>query len=663
MKMILTFIIALFASSCALPPSLKGDLYISHGEYEKAIDEYKKADRMDYIHENPRSLFSVYNNWAAAYARTNKLERAYQYFLKAAEVLPTKAYYPYVGLAEIEHLRGNLEQAVKYIEKAYKLVYLEEYYEYEGGWNSAYSTLTLQKRVTAYYDYLNLAIKFSKLKRFYEQKKYQDVDLLASEILNKKYHIELGIEHFDNIVHKVKKGSVADINGIVTGDKILEIDEKGIMDTISMFNQVSLTNALSNLYDNFGKKVNIKLLRKGRAINIVCYLYYPELETARQMQSEAKKALLSGDSRKYAKDIDSPRLVILKPNTQGGERIVSQESIEIVVLASDNFGVEKVMANEAVFKPTPASFSEKSLLDGDVKKYTARLTLRQGKNPYVVTATDTSGNKTRMKISVSYNPQHKQQEALYGRSIAVVIGINNYATWPSLDFAVNDAKAVKKKLYNVGFDKVITLYDQAATRLQILKLLSDRLPNILQENDRLMIFFAGHGQTETFKFEDESGHIINEKEGYLIAVDSDLKNYSGTAISMTKIREIAKKYKAKHILFAFDSCYSGLGLKRSGGIKKVDGFIKKLASMKAVQILTAGGENEQVGEEKGHGIFTRHLLLSLSGKADLDSDGFITASEIGTYIRPTVSRKTQNSQTPKFGWISGEGDFIFDNPY
>ena len=103
-----------------------------------------------------------------------------------------------------------------------------------------------------------------------------------------------------------------------------------------------------------------------------------------------------------------------------------------------------------------------------------------------------------------------------------------------------------------------------------------------------------------------------------------------------------------------------MGLKRAGGIKKADDYIIKMSRMKSVQIITAGGENEQVGEEKGHGIFTRHLLLSLNGEADLDNDNFITASEIGIFIRPIVSRKTQNAQTPLFGWISGEGDFIFE---
>jgi uncharacterized caspase-like protein len=160
---------------------------------------------------------------------------------------------------------------------------------------------------------------------------------------------------------------------------------------------------------------------------------------------------------------------------------------------------------------------------------------------------------------------------------------------------------------------------------------------------------------------DKQGQVIKEKEGYIIPVDGDQKNYRGTAISMTSIRETAKDYKAKHILYVFDSCYSGLGLKRSGGIKKADDYIKKLLTMKAVQIITAGGEDEQVGEEKGHGIFTSYILLALAGEADLDKDGFITASEIGTYVRPAVSRKTDNMQTPKYGWISGEGDFIFWN--
>jgi uncharacterized caspase-like protein len=199
------------------------------------------------------------------------------------------------------------------------------------------------------------------------------------------------------------------------------------------------------------------------------------------------------------------------------------------------------------------------------------------------------------------------------------------------------------------------LYDANATRIQILDYLSNILPNRLGKNDQLVVYFAGHGQTESYK--DSDGQI--SEEGYILPVDCNQDNYRGTAISMSAIHELSKKIKAKHIYYVFDSCYSGLGLKRSSGIEKTDGYINKITSNSAIQILTAGGKNELAGEEKGHGIFTRQLLIALDGKADMDHDGYITASEIGTYVKPEVSRKTENQQTPKFGWVSGEGDNVF----
>ena len=85
----------------------------------------------------------------------------------------------------------------------------------------------------------------------------------------------------------------------------------------------------------------------------------------------------------------------------------------------------------------------------------------------------------------------------------------------------------------MGFHNIIELYDQEASRLQILRLLGDTLPKMLGENDRLLVYFAGHGQTETFQYIDEQLQLIDEKEGYIIPVDGDMKNYPGTAISMS----------------------------------------------------------------------------------------------------------------------------------
>jgi tetratricopeptide (TPR) repeat protein len=655
-------------------PYQEAQVALSRGEYEQAIIKFQETEKEEpYLLTQKAIAGAFYNNFGNAYAKLNNLDLAYSCLLKSVNAWPARGYYAYGGLADIEYKWGNLNKAFEYEEKAYNLAYTDEYYKIEKETQSFYSPLTIQKKISATYDYYKMALNFSLLKRLYEQRNYKEVQIKATEILNNKYRITLGIDHTANIVDEVTTGSIADINGITIGDKILELDGiatenqsldfKG-MDPIKIkptADYVSLSNAIANIYDKFSQTVNIKIKRNNRIMDIKCYLYYPELETAKRMLDEANVALSSGKYKKYASDIDPPQLIILNPNIQRGTKVVSQNNIEIVVLASDNFQIEKVMANTTILESQQADLSEKRLLNGEVKKYTAQIALNRGKNSYTIKAIDTSGNIAKKEISIEYNPEIKQQkQQLYDRSIAVVIGINNYTTWPSLEFAVSDAEAIKNKLYEQGFDQVFELTDKAATRIQILKLLSDELPRILKENDRLLIYFAGHGQTENFETKDESGKNITEKEGYIIAVDSELGNYRGSAISMTKIREITKGYKAKHVLYAFDSCYSGLGLKRFGGTNKADGYIQKLSTLKAVQILTAGGENEQVGEENGHGIFTKYLILALSGKADLDNDGFVTASEIGTYIRPEVSRISKNSQTPKFGWISGEGDFIFD---
>jgi uncharacterized caspase-like protein len=48
-------------------------------------------------------------------------------------------------------------------------------------------------------------------------------------------------------------------------------------------------------------------------------------------------------------------------------------------------------------------------------------------------------------------------------------------------------------------------------------------------------------------------------------------------------------------------------------------------------MLTAGGADQQVADNgpNGHSVFTWTLLQGLEGRADLNGDGYITASELG----------------------------------
>ena len=241
----------------------------------------------------------------------------------------------------------------------------------------------------------------------------------------------------------------------------------------------------------------------------------------------------------------------------------------------------------------------------------------------------------------------------YSSSHALVVGINKYLLWPHLEYAVKDATEVAAMLREKGF-QIYMLTDEKATRKNIL----DQLGTIRKSvdmNSRVVFYFAGHGQTE-----DLPG---GRERGYIVPADADAYNWSDTMLRMDRLNNIIKQIMAKHIFMAFDSCYSGLGLTRS--IKRHPeqdvAYIQKMMRCRSIQILTAGSRSEQAIEIEGHGLFTDHLLAALSGAADINADGYITATEIYATLRPSITKRSYSRQTPQFGYIEGNGDIIFSN--
>ncbi len=90
-------------------------------------------------------------------------------------------------------------------------------------------------------------------------------------------------------------------------------------------------------------------------------------------------------------------------------------------------------------------------------------------------------------------------QALYDKRVAVVIGIDDYETWPALEGAKRDALRVAASLRELGFDEVIELHDSEATRSRILAALSEDLNSQVSEESLALIYFAGHGETETLR--------------------------------------------------------------------------------------------------------------------------------------------------------------------
>jgi uncharacterized caspase-like protein len=203
--------------------------------------------------------------------------------------------------------------------------------------------------------------------------------------------------------------------------------------------------------------------------------------------------------------------------------------------------------------------------------------------------------------------------------------------------------------------QVIVLKNEQATRNNILAAFHDRLADDRTgKNDRVFVFFAGHGATRQLA----SGRDL----GYIIPVDSDPKEFATDAIAMTDIQNIAESMQAKHVMFVMDACYSGLGLTRGG--PSSSSFLRENARRSARQMLTAGGADQQVADAgpNGHSVFTWVLLQALAGKGDLNGDGLITGTELAAYVAPAVSAVSH--QTPAFGSLPGSqgGEFVFQVP-
>jgi tetratricopeptide (TPR) repeat protein len=641
------------ASVFTVSKFLSAKSYLEAGEYDKAAIACEEALNSNQgssplrINTNGVSVNADYFSYlclGASYGMLEKYDKSTEYFLKSVEIFPDKAYLSYLGLAELNYHIGLVAKAYEYGLKAKETVGTTRYYEMMQ--HSAYDKDLYENLVYAANDFYKLRLNYKELEEQIALNNRENAISIAEQILSQKYKVHFGangsINRNGNIIEITNNGAMFDLNGIVKGDKILSINSKSFTNEIEWLHQANM------LINQYGNTVRYKIERNGRIIDLEAKFIYPEVEQARLILEGLKS------NKTAINDDQGPWVKILEPKSARGIKIVAMQNANFVILASGKDEIKTVSVNDSACSISEANLLEKSILPGNVNQYSVSLPLSQGKNKFIVKAVDINGKTTQQQIELEGNESlTKELEKIYDHKVAVVIGINKYNPWPGLEYAVNDAESIRDKLKKMGYDKIIELYNRQATRAAILRILGDDLLTMLGPNDSLLVYFAGHGQTEPL--------ADGQEEGYIIPVDGTLDNYRGTAISMSYIHSMIKKYKAKHILFAFDSCYSGLGLKRGGGKKPVDAFIKNMSQKKVRQILTAGGKDEQAAEEKGHGVFSRAFLDALEiQNTGINKNGYTLASDLGQFVRKQVGEKTQFNQTPMFGWLDGEGDYIFD---
>jgi formylglycine-generating enzyme required for sulfatase activity len=234
----------------------------------------------------------------------------------------------------------------------------------------------------------------------------------------------------------------------------------------------------------------------------------------------------------------------------------------------------------------------------------------------------------------------------YTESHALLVGVNDYAhpTFQPLGNAQQDAADLADLLAGEPYHfQTRLLLGDDATKQNIL----DALFNLrdVEENSRVIFYFAGHGYTIPDRF----GHEI----GYLACTDT-IPQRDYTALNLDEAMDLRRFSAAKHIAFIFDSCFSGKALGMTTLRSTADRFIER----RAYQVLSAGAGDQAVSDRRS---MTRLLLQALDPAKATD---LLRLNGVGLFVQDQMARDTKSTQIPQFGHIEGSqgGDMVFYEP-
>lgn len=267
-------------------------------------------------------------------------------------------------------------------------------------------------------------------------------------------------------------------------------------------------------------------------------------------------------------------------------------------------------------------------------------------------------------------------------SHAFIIGINDYKHITPLSTAVNDALGIAQCLEE---KHSFTVHEPLLNpgKHAIMQWLTEKIPQSVGEDDRIVFYFAGHG----IALDSEEG-----PNGYLVPADAKPGEVD-SLIPMNDFHLMLSNLPCRHGLLILDCCFAG-AFKWSSGFRDVTfdlpgviyeerfwRYVKDPAwqvitsaayDQKAVDVLSnrSLGLRENNGN-KLHSPFALALFEALEGRGDVipqgEGDGVISATELYIYIRNKVENETTGQsmrQTPSMFYLArhDKGEFIFLHP-
>lgn len=231
---------------------------------------------------------------------------------------------------------------------------------------------------------------------------------------------------------------------------------------------------------------------------------------------------------------------------------------------------------------------------------------------------------------------------------AVVIGLERYRNeLPQASHAEQDARVVARYLSGtMGYEEgnIALLLNDRATKGDMEKYFETWLPNRVESEDTVFVYFSGHGAPNA-----KTG------EAYLVPYDGDPVFLNNTGYSLSRLYQSLANLPAKEVVVVLDSCFSGAGGRSviAKGMRPIITEVKSPLLGKGKTIVLAASSGQQVSstyEQKAHGLMTYFFLKGLQGEADTNKDGKIDIAELFEYLRPQVERVARrdfnNEQTP-----------------
>jgi hypothetical protein len=237
-------------------------------------------------------------------------------------------------------------------------------------------------------------------------------------------------------------------------------------------------------------------------------------------------------------------------------------------------------------------------------------------------------------------------------AFAVVVGVEKYSNeLPAAQFAERDAQSVRNHLVALGYPErnIKLLTGSHAVRSALEAYLEDWLPKNVKEGGRVFFYFSGHGAPDP-----ESG------QAYLVPWDGNPNFLDKTAYPLKKLYVDLNALKAKRVIVALDSCFSGAGGRSvlAEGTRPLISKVDISVSADSKLLLFAAASPKEVTatlKEQGHGIFTYYFLKGLGGAAK-NAGGVVTPRGLYDYLKPKVqdAANLQNrDQTPVLEGAAG----------